>query len=222
MELKNVLNFLKELRENNNKEWFHANKPKYQAALADFTVFTEALIREIAPFDRDIASLRAKDCIFRIYRDIRFSKDKTPYKSNFGAAFVKGGKKSLNAAYYIHIEPGNAFCGGGIWMPPGNVLKAVRQEVYYHSEEFMRILENKKFKETFGHLGGDRLQRPPVGFPKDFPHVELLKYKSYVVMKSIPDKRLLSGDLLEEVKGDFKTMQPFILFLNRAVGNMSQ
>jgi uncharacterized protein (TIGR02453 family) len=221
MELKNVLNFLKELSANNNKDWFHANKAVYQEALAEFKAFTEALIGEIASFDKDIASLRAKDCIFRIYRDIRFSKDKTPYKNNFGAAFIRGGKKSPYAAYYIHIEPGESFCGGGIWMPPGNILKAVRQEVYYHSEEFIKILETKKFKETFGQLGGDKLQRPPVGFPKDFPHNELLKFKSYAVMKNMPDERVLSGDLLKDAKADFKTMYPFIQFLNRAVGNMS-
>lgn len=218
--MKNVLDFLKELSRNNNKEWFHANKPKYQAALAGFTVFTEALIREIATFDRDIASLTARDCIFRIYRDIRFSPDKTPYKTNFGAAFIKGGKKSPNAAYYIHVEPGHSFCGGGVWMPAGDILKAVRHEVYYHSEEFIRILENKTFKGTFGPMNGDKLQRPPAGFPKDFQHIELLKYKSYVVGKNMPDSRVMSEDFLVGARDDFKTMYPFIQFLNRAVSNI--
>ena len=166
MELKNVLNFLQDLSRNNNKEWFHANKPVYQAALADFTEFVDGLIRSVSSFDKDIASLTAKECIFRIYRDIRFSPNKTPYKTNFGAAFMKGGKKSPYAAYYIHIEPGKSFSGGGIWMPPADVLKAVRQEVYYHSDELIKIIEKKKFKDTFGEMNGDKLQRPPVGFQR--------------------------------------------------------
>ncbi len=221
MELKNVLNFLKELSRNNNKEWFHANKPVYQAALADFTTFTDALISKVAGFDKDIASLSAKECIFRIYRDVRFSPDKTPYKTNFGAAFMKGGKKSPFAAYYVHLEPGKSFCGGGVWMPPGDVLKAIRQELYYHSDEFIKIIENKNFKDIFGELGGDKLQRPPVGFPKEFPQVELLKFKSYVVGNNMPDSTVLSNEFLDEVSSKFKTMNPFIQFLNRAVSNKS-
>lgn len=221
MELTNVLNFLKDLSRNNNKEWFQANKPVYQAALADFTAFTEVLIRNIASFDKDIASLTARECIFRIYRDVRFSADKTPYKSNFGAAFMKGGKKSPFAAYYIHLEPGNSFSGGGIWMPPGNILKAVRQEVYYHSGEFLKIIEKKKFKDTFGELSADKLQRPPMGFPKDFPQVELLKFKSYVVGNNMQDSTILSQEFPDKVSSNFKTMYPFIRFLNRAVSNMS-
>lgn len=220
MELKNVLNFLKELSKNNNKEWFHDNKPVYQAALSDFTEFTATLLSKMGSFDKDIASLTPKECIFRIYRDVRFSKDKSPYKTNFGAAIMKGGKKSMNAAYYIHIEPGNVFSGGGIWMPPGNVLKAVRNEVYYNSDEFIGILGNKKFKDTFGEMSGDRLQRPPLGFPKDFPHIELLKFKSFVVGNNMSDNIVLSKDFADVVAGNFKVMHPFIQFLNRAVENM--
>jgi uncharacterized protein (TIGR02453 family) len=134
---------------------------------------------------------------------------------------IRGGKKSPFAAYYIHIEPGNSFCGGGIWMPPGDILKAVRQEVYYHSGEFIKILDDRKFRATFGPMNGEQLQRPPQGFPKDFPHIDLLKYKSYVVGKNITDDELGSGDLLAGLKDDFRVMHPFIQFLNRAVGNMS-
>ena len=219
MELQNVLNFLKDLSRNNNKEWFQANKPVYQAALADFTEFVDGLIRNVAGFDKDIASLTAKECIFRIYRDIRFSPNKTPYKTNFGAAFMKGGKKSPYAAYYIHIEPGKSFSGGGIWMPPSDVLKAVRQEVYYHSDELIEIIEKKTFKDTFGEMSGDKLQRAPLGFPKDFPQVELLKFKSYVVGNNMPDSSILSKNFLAEATSNFKTMYPFIQFLNRAISN---
>ena len=136
---KNILLFLNELKNNNNRDWFHANKPKYNEAKVEFENYINNLIPEIGKFDNEIKHLEAKECIFRIFRDVRFSKDKSPYKPNFGAYIVKGGKKSGNAGYYLHIEPENSFLGGGIYMPPSNILKAIRIEIYENIDEFKSI-----------------------------------------------------------------------------------
>lgn len=175
---KNIISFLHELKENNNREWFQANKNKYETAKSDFENFVINFIPEVIKIDKDLGLLQAKDCIFRIYRDTRFSKDKTPYKTNFGAFFVKGGKSSWrHAGYYIHIEPDGCFMGGGIHIPPPDVLKIVRKEIYYNIEEFKAILENKKFKATFGPMDADKVKTAPRDFPADFPEIDLLKFK---------------------------------------------
>ena len=217
MEFQNVLHFLEELKKNNNREWFNENKNSYLAAKEEFDEIVGFLIKEIAKFDSGVASLQAKNCVFRIYRDVRFSKDKSPYKINFGAAFNKGGKKNPVGTYYIHIEPGNSFVGGGMWMPPGDILKKVRSEIYYNAEEFKKILSNNKFKSTYGELMEEKLKRPPQGFPADFPDVELLKYKSFVVGKNFGSDDVLQDGFIESVPALFKVLQPLNMFLDRAL-----
>jgi len=132
----NIIKFLTTLKENNNRDWFNKNKKWYQRSIEEFEVYVNCLIGEIQKFDVDIRFLAAKDCIFRIYRDIRFSKDKSPYKTNFGAFIVKDGRKSGNAGYYLHIEPGSSFLGGGIYMPPAETLRVVRKEIFENTKEF--------------------------------------------------------------------------------------
>lgn len=217
MHLQNVLNFLEELKKNNNRDWFNAHKNRYLEVKKEFDEIVEFLIKEIAKFDSGVAGLQAKDCVFRIYRDVRFSKDKSPYKVNFGAAFNKGGKKNPVGTYYIHIEPGNSFVGGGMWMPPGDVLKKVRNEILYNPEEFKSILNNKKFKSTFGELMDEKLKRPPQGFPADFPDVELLKYKSYVVGKNFGNDEVISNRFINEVPTIFNVLFPLNQFLDRSL-----
>lgn len=214
---KNVIEFLKLLRKNNNREWFHKNKELYNRAKAEFEIFTNFMINEVQKIDRDIHSLTAKDCIFRIFRDVRFSKDKSPYKTNFGAFFVKGGKRSGNAGYYIHIEPANSFIAGGIHMPPSNILKSVRREIFENTGEFKSIINDRSFKNCFDTITGDKLVAAPQGFPKDFPDIELLKFKSYTVTRPVKDDAIHREDFTERVIQTFRIMYPFIHFINHAI-----
>jgi uncharacterized protein (TIGR02453 family) len=218
--MKNVLPFLEDLKNNNDRDWFHANKARYQEAKKEFEIFIGELIPQLAEIDKDIAGLEPKQCIFRIFRDVRFSANKLPYKTNMGAAMTKGGRKSPYATYYVHLEPGNGFAGGGIWMPHGPVLKAMRQEVYYNPDEFKKIIGSKEFTKYFTGLDGDKLKRHPRDFPSDFPDIELLKHKSYITGSKLDDKLLTSDDLQKEILNIFKALYPFNRFINRALSDI--
>ena len=216
-----TIKFLKGLKKNNNRDWFEKNRNAYQAAKADFENFIQSVIDIHSKNDADLKGLTAKNCIFRINRDIRFSKDKSPYKTNFGASMDKGGKKSGYAGYYFQLEPGNSFIGGGLWQPEPGSLKKVRQEIDYCLDEFENIVLSRKFKSTFGELytGEDvKLSRVPQGFDKNNPAGEYLKFKSWLVIAEIPDEELRSKHLVKKTAEAFKTMQPFIQFLNRGIG----
>ncbi|WP_421919686.1 DUF2461 domain-containing protein [Marinifilum sp.] len=215
-----ILVFLKELRDNNNREWFHINKKKYEEAKKGFELFIELSIEQIKAFDPNISGLRAKDCLFRIYRDVRFSEDKRPYKTNFGAFVSKNGRKSSYGGYYIHIEPGQCFLGGGCYMPASNVLKAIRTEIFHHPEEFRGIIENSEFKSHFTEMYGEKLKTAPRGFPKDFEHIDLLNYKHYAVSKMIDDKTVISDQFVQEIDNSFKALQPLNRFLNEIVQDL--
>jgi uncharacterized protein (TIGR02453 family) len=212
-----VLGFLEELHDNNNREWFNENKKRYEKARKEMETFVDALIPELLKIDPAIGTLTAKQTLFRIYRDIRFSKDKSPYKDHFGAFLAPGGRKSTQAGYYIHVSAQQSFLGGGAHSPSGEDLKKIRSEIFYNAEEFKSIIGNKKFKETFSILEGDKLVRPPAGFPGDFPDIELLKYKSYTVFRNIDKKEINDSSFNDEVLRVFRTMHPFIAFLNRAL-----
>lgn len=215
-----IIKFLKVLKQNNNREWFTQNKEFFQSTKNNFNDIVETLITGIAKHDNDIEGLEAKDCIFRIYRDIRFSKDKTPYKTNFGAYMAPGGKKSGKTGYYIHIEPGgSSFLAGGLYMPPSERLKAIRQEIDYNIEEFKKIIGDKNFVKYFGSVTGDKLKKAPKGYPADHPEIELLKFKSYIVMHKVKDNQLLDEGFIKYAIDVFGVMQPFNWFLNRAVVN---
>ncbi len=218
--METVLAFLGELNENNNREWFQANKDWYQEARAQFDALVENVIKGITAFDNDLQLLTAKDCTFRIYRDVRFSKNKVPYKTNMGAAFSKGGRKSKYASYYLHIEPGNCFVGGGKWMPASDELKSIRYEIFNFPQEFIKILEAKDFKEAFGELSGDKLIRPPKDFPADFPYIELIKFKSFTAGRQLSDELVKSKDILPVTLKYLEILNPFIKYLNRAVENV--
>src|SRR4029078_833326 len=173
-----TINFLKSLKKNNKKEWFDKNRKAYESARADFEGFIQSAIDQHSKNDTDLKELEARKCIFRINRDIRFSKDKSPYKTNFGASMDKGGRKSGFAGYYFQLEPGKSFLAGGLWMPEPEKLKKVRQEIDYCFDEFDEIISSRKFKSWFGELyeGEDiKLSRVPQGFEKDNPASEFLK-----------------------------------------------
>jgi uncharacterized protein (TIGR02453 family) len=217
---KSTLQFLSELRRNNNKPWFDENRSSYDQARSDFEKFIGQVIKEMAKYDRDLTDLTAKQCMFRINRDIRFSKDKSPYKTNMGASMDRGGKKSIFAGYYFHCEPGQSFVGGGLWMPAPAETKKVRQEIDYCWQEFNDLLRNKTFKNIYGDLyeGEDSLlTRVPQGFEKDHPGEKYIRLKSWLAMKSISDKELTHPSLLKETVTAFKALMPLIAFINRAV-----
>ena len=215
-----TLNFLKNLKKNNNKIWFDQNKEKYLIARDDFEKFVNRLLQKMIPFDADMKELEAKKCLFRINRDIRFSKDKTPYKINISASFNKGGKKSINAGYYFHVQPGgNSFAGGGLWMPETIELKKVRQEIDYCFPEFKKIISAASFKKNYGELErekGQVLINIPKGYDKENPAGEFLKLKSFVATKYIPDKALHESELINEVANYFKALTPLLKFMNRS------
>ncbi len=216
---KGTFDFLKELKAKNDREWFTANKTKYEKAKAEFEVFIDALIARIARFDPNIAHHKAKDCIFRIYRDVRFSQDKSPYKVHFGAHVSPAVKKSdihSRAGYYIHLEPGGSFLAGGAYLPQGDWLKAIRQEIAYNPEEFKGILKAPSFKKYFKEMEGEQLKTAPRDYPKDHPEIELLKYKSFLASHYCDDKHVLSTDFLDHCEKVFEALYPFDHFLNKS------
>lgn len=213
---KSTLQFLKNLKANNNKEWMDANKNEYQHAKAEFEEFVTQLISSLGKMDDALANLQAKQCIFRLNRDIRFSNDKSPYKTNFGAAFSRGGKKFMGAGYYFHLQPGNSFIGGGCWMPDAALLKNIRQEIDYNFQDFKKLITTKNFKATFGEINGDKLSRPPKGYDENNPAIEYIKFKSFTVSTPVSDKEILSADVIKKPMEVYKTMKPFIDFLNKA------
>lgn len=209
--------FLRQLKENNNREWYHANKGIFSEAKQEFEHITELLIYEVSRFDKTLSGLQSKDCIFRIFRDVRFSADKSPYKTNFGTFLVPGGRKSMNAGYYLHIEPGGSMIATGIYMPPSPILTAIRKDIFTYTDEFKNIIQSKEIRELFGNITGEKLKSPPRGFSKDFPDVDLLKYKSYGLIREKSDREMMHPDILKEVVTCFKASQEFIHFLNEAI-----
>jgi uncharacterized protein (TIGR02453 family) len=215
--------FLQQLKLNNNREWFDKNRPVYIRLRKDFEDFITLVIGEVGKFDRDASQTTAKASVFRINRDTRFSNNKLPYKTNFGAFIAMGGRKGINGGYYIHIEPGECFLAGGIYMPSGPMLKAIRKEIYDNIQEFKEIIHAPAFVKHFGNrLGEEQLKSAPRGFPKDFPDMEYLKYKQYTVFKNEPDSVYQNPAFIREVIEVFRTMAPFNNFLNHAVEDIDR
>jgi uncharacterized protein (TIGR02453 family) len=215
-----TLKFLSQLKKNNNKPWFDAHRPQYEAARIDFSNFIQLLIDALQKSDTTITGITAKDSQFRINRDVRFSKDKRPYKHNFGAFIARGGKKSMYAGYYFHLAPGNSFIGGGLWQPEPANLKKVRQEIDYNWEEFQSIVKNKTFKKIFGDLykGEDMsLKRMPKGYAEDHPAISYLKLQSLIAEQKIADEELTRATLHKKSLAAFQALQPLLNFINRSL-----
>lgn len=212
-----ILAFLEELQQHNTREWFEQNKSRFNLLRSDFESFLNKLIPEVYKFDPGIGLLTARDCMFRIYRDVRFSKDKAPYKTNFGAFIAERGRKSQKAGYYFHLSPEECFLGGGMYMPAPEILKEVRQEVYFNTAEFKKILRESSFRQVYGGLHDmeDKLKKPPRDYPSDFQDIDLLKHKSYTVWHTVTDDMLGSPSLLDDTVQKFRVMAPFNAFLNR-------
>ena len=212
-----TLAFLSELAENNNKPWFDANRKRYETVKVDWANTVTEIIKSIAAFDEPIGELEAKNCTFRINRDVRFAKDKSPYKTNLGAIMSKGGKKSVGAGYYIQIDPKETFLASGIWMPEPPHLFKIRQEIDYHFNEFRQIVEGKEFVSKIGNLESEKLVSVPKGFDKDSPAAEYLKYKSFVGSKKFDISTLAEPDFVQNMAAYFKVLKPLNDFLNRAM-----
>ncbi len=218
--MKEVIAFLAELQQNNNRVWFNANKDRYLQAQARFNAFTEELIKAIAGFDKSITGLTAKDCIYRIYRDTRFSSDKTPYKCHMGAYINPGGKKSGYAGYYFQVGAtddgfpnGNMLASGDYCYDP-KVMRILREDICNGEGDFDRIV---KQAQPFQIDSSDMLKRNPTGFPVDAPYPEYLRLKTYCLVYQPGRTFMYSGRLLKEVTEMFRVTQPFIEYVNRAI-----
>lgn len=202
-----IYDFLKKLAANNNREWFNSHRTDYDRAEAEFEELLTAVIARISVFDPTVVHVQAKSCIYRIYRDLRFTQDKTPYKIHFGGFINARGKKALHCGYYIHLQPEESGLAGGVWCPEPKLLKAIRESVYDNIDEFRAIVEDPAFKRYFPVIGGSRLTSAPKGFPQDFPFMNYLKPKDYAFYGALPDKFFTSCDFVEKSAAIFKQMK---------------
>lgn len=212
-----ILQFLKELANNNNREWFNAHREYYETARQEFENLLATLIARISLFDESVKNVQPKDCTYRIYRDTRFTEDKTPYKIHFGGYINSHGKKSDHCGYYIHLQPDNCLLAGGSYCPPPPLLKALRQAVYDNIDEFRSIVEDPAFKQYFPVVGENFLKTAPKGFPKDFPYLKYLQCKEYTVYCRLPDVFFSKPDFLERIDDIFKQMKRFADFVNYTI-----
>ena len=213
---KSTLDFLDSLKDNNNRDWFIKNRPAYIDAKDNFESFVQDIINNIVDFEPILKGLEVKSCVYRINRDIRFSNDKSPYKSHLGAFIVRGGKKNGDkfAGYYVHIEPAKSIIAGGAYMPPAPWLSAIREKIDEEPDEFIKIINSKDFVKYFGKIEGEKLKKAPKGYPSDHPNIELLKFKSYLIVNEVNDGFVLSQNYFDHVLKVLKAMKPFNDFLN--------
>jgi uncharacterized protein (TIGR02453 family) len=217
MNIPAIFQFLKELSANNNREWFNEHKEDYLKAQSEFEQLLTVIIDRIALFDEDIKGIQAKDCTYRIYRDTRFSPDKTPYKIHFGGYINAKGKKSEHCGYYVHLQQGNCMLAGGSYCPPPNILKALRQAVYDNIDEYISIVEDPAFKKYFPVVGENFLKTAPKGFPKDFKYIDYLKCKDYSCACLVPDEFFTDKYMLDNVSDIFKQLKRFCDFTNYTI-----
>ncbi|MBC7695691.1 MAG: DUF2461 domain-containing protein [Burkholderiales bacterium] len=216
--METTFKFLKQLAKNNQKEWFDANRKTYEACKAEFESIVKSVIDKCSVFDKEIAGLEAKKCLFRINRDVRFSKDKSPYKTNMGASISPGGKKEMGVGYYIHIEPGKSFLAGGAYMPEPDALANIRQEIDYNTADFKKIVNAKDFKTYFKDLSQEgKLKLAPKGYPKDHPELGYLQHKHFIVVHDLKDSQVTDKNFPAYAAKVFKAMLPLNLFLRRCM-----
>ena len=216
--MEQILSFLGSLAGNNNRGWFNDNKNVYQDALDRFRGFIHDVLNGITQLDPSLADLDAKDTIFRIYKDVRFSKDKLPYKTHFGAWMTKGGRKSTDAGYYFHLEPGNCFMGAGVYMPPKEQLQLIRQEIVFNPSSYLDLIGDLILKQGYERGGSeDKLKKGPAGFPIDFEYMEEIKYKHYIYSKYYKDTDVLKENFIESLVADFGGLIPYVNYLNNAM-----
>ena len=219
---KSTLAFIRDLQKNNDRDWFAANKTRYDAAREDFIFFLDNLLVGAAAFEPLAQKQNGKDLIFRIYRDVRFSKNKNPYKDHFGAYLAEGGRKSIYPGYYLHLCPHDrSFLACGLWMPPADYLKAVRQEIDYNLNELQQLIDEPAFKKYFAEVGGEKLKTNPKGYDKENPALPYLRHKSWMVSYPLPDAVITSENALTEVLQAMELAKPFKEFLMRPLLEIS-
>lgn len=218
MDFKQVFSFLAQLQVYNDRNWFNENKQEFVQAQETFISFIDTIIAPISQLDPSIGTVTASECAFRIYRDMRFSHDKSPYKTHFGAFIANGGRKTRFAGYYIHIEPDNSFFAGGIYKPDPATLESIRHAIYLRPDEFRQIIDNKTFKKQFNELSAeDKLKNPPKGYSKDFKEIELIKNKNFITHCALNNDFFLKNNAVERLMEIVKAQYPLNEFLNNAV-----
>ena len=217
-QLKATLKFLRDLKGNNSKEWMQEQKPRYLEQRQSFLDLVQEVINGISTFDPQVVGLEPKDCVFRINRDIRFSKDKTLYKTHFGAYMANGGRKSMLPGYYLHLEPsGKSILAAGLYRPPSNLLNKVRQEIDYNGRELISIVEKKSWQKQFGALRGERLIKAPKGYSLDHQLISYLQLKSYLAVLPLNDSEVTSSGFSKRAVREYRKMHPLVDFLNTAI-----
>lgn len=213
-----TLDFLTLVTANNNREWFAAHKDLYETAKADVIAFVDELIPVLAKVDPSFpVETQGKKCVMRIYRDVRFSKNKAPYKNNFGVSFMVKQNNEAGPEYYLHLQPGNSFFAAGYWMPQASHLKNIREEIDYNTSEFLEIIEAKPFTDIFKLSEQDTLKKAPKGYDTDHPQIGILKLKSFIATFPIRDQELLKSTINNHLKKAFEGVHPFVQFLRKAV-----
>jgi uncharacterized protein (TIGR02453 family) len=212
---KSGFDFLLKLKKNNHRDWFNAHKTNFQQELELVEQFAEALLRELNKFD-EIETLSGKKSLHRIYRDIRFSTDKKPYKANWSGNF-KRATKYRRGGYYFHLEPGNSYIAGGFWGPNAQDLKRIRDDIAFDATPLRKILKSKSFTSTFGALQGEQLKTAPKGFEAGHQAIDLLRYKQFLLIRRFSDNEVLSDSFLKEASQTFKNMRPFFDYMSEVL-----
>lgn len=215
--MKTLIPFLHDLSANNNREWFTANKKRYELAKKELNDFLEGLIADLAKTDPSLSDLRPKECVFRIFRDVRFSKNKDPYKTNMGAVIAPGGRKSMKGCYYLHIDPSGCFLAGGMYLPEADKLKLIRQEIDYNLSDFEKLIHAQNFQKLFGTLDDNgRLKTTPKGYESENPSIEYLRNKSFTVSHSFSPSEITKTEFKSFCLKTYAEIRPLNEFLNRA------
>lgn len=216
--LRNTITFLRDLRANNNRGWFEQNRKRYDTARANYADFVTDLIIGFSPVE-DLGTVTADDCMYRIYRDVRFSPDKTPYKTNMGAVIGKSGRKTVGRSYYIQIGPeGESFIAAGLYAPSKEELARMRSAIADNSSRLRKILNKRDFKHYFHGLEGEQLKTAPQGYSKDHPDIDLLRYKQFLASAPLSEEQVLSPDLTDFVVGGFKALKPLETYIHEVLG----
>jgi uncharacterized protein (TIGR02453 family) len=212
---KDNFNFLKQLKKNNNRDWFNAHKDEYLKQHGNMIDFADSVLLEMNKHD-NIETPTGKKSLYRIYRDVRFSKNKSPYKTHW-AGGLKRATNQLRGGYYFHIEEGNSMVGGGFWSPNKDDLQRIREDIANDDSELRKIINSKSFKTTFGTLDGEQLKTSPKGFDKEHPAIDLLRYKQFIISKKFSDEEVLSPNFHKTVVGTFNEMRPFFNYMSESL-----
>lgn len=216
--METILSFLRELAQHNNRDWFNENKIRYQESREIFREFIDEVLSGISIFDPALIGVEGKDSIFRIYKDIRFTKDKTPYKTNFGSWMARGGRKSNDAGYYFHLQPDASFMAAGVYMPPKENLHLIRQEIVFNPDGYREVFNDPWINEHYERSGEeDKLKKGPAGFPQDHEMIDAIKYRHYIFSKNYTNSEVAGRDFARKLAEDYRGLFPVVNYLNNAL-----